>query len=300
MHKILVTGATGFVGINLCPFLTQKGFEITALSIRDNQWEQSDLNGNQAIVHLAGKAHDTSNTADDSVYFEVNRDKTIKLFDKFLESDVQTFIYFSSVKAVADTLDKPLVEKVVPSPKTPYGISKQEAETYLLSKQLPAGKQLFILRPCMIHGPGNKGNLNLLYKFVQKGIPYPLADFENKRSFLSIQNLEFIIHELLNVKGAATEIFNVADDEAISTNELVKIIGAGIDKQPKLLAIPKGLIKWMAKVGDTIKLPLNSERLKKMTESYEVDNTKIKKYLQISKLPISVSEGLKRTIQSFK
>src|SRR5690606_1547157 len=117
--------------------------------------------------------------------------------EQFLKRDAEVFIYMSSVKAAADTVDGILTEEKQPNPKTPYGQSKRKAEEYLLNATLPEGKRVYILRPCMIHGPGNKGNLNLLYKFVQKGIPYPLAAFENRRSFLSIDNLNFVILQLL-------------------------------------------------------------------------------------------------------
>ena len=152
----------------------------------------------------------------------------------------------------------------------------------------------------MIHGPGNKGTLNLLYKFVQKGIPYPLAAFENKRSFLSIDNLNFLILEMLSNKNVDSGIYNFADDEVLSTNELVKLIANTSGKKEKLWKISSKLISATAKMGDVMKLPLNSERLKKLTENYWVSNQKIKNALGIAKLPVSASEGLEKTIKSFK
>lgn len=152
----------------------------------------------------------------------------------------------------------------------------------------------------MIHGPGNKGNLNLLYKVVDKGIPWPLANFENQRSFLSIDNLNFLILEMIENKGVSSGIYNLADDKPLSTNELVKIIANSSGKKEKLWHISADLIYSLAKLGDTLKFPLNSERLKKLTESYVVSNQKIKTALKIEKLPLSAEEGLKKTIRSFK
>ncbi|MGD4786433.1 NAD-dependent epimerase/dehydratase family protein, partial [Xanthomonas citri pv. citri] len=120
-----------------------------------------------AIIHLAGKAHDTKNTSEESDYYQINTELTKVLFDKFLQSDIKDFIFFSSVKAAADTVEGVLTEEVEPNPKTPYGDSKIKAEQYLLSQELPSGKRVIIIRPCMIHGKGNKGNLNLLYKVVR-------------------------------------------------------------------------------------------------------------------------------------
>ncbi|MGE8421939.1 MAG: NAD-dependent epimerase/dehydratase family protein, partial [Sphingobacterium siyangense] len=173
LNLVTITGSSGFVGQNLAKYLSDKGDRISKLSLRNQNWKNNlDLKSN-AIVHLAGKAHDTSNTSAEDEYFKINRDLTIDLYDIFIKSEVKDFFYFSSVKAVADKVDGILEEDVVGNPFTAYGKSKLEAEQYLLSQSLPAGKRLFIIRPCMIHGPGNKGNLNLLYKVVKKGIPWP-------------------------------------------------------------------------------------------------------------------------------
>ena len=295
--NIIITGATGFVGKNLSKFLKEKGHHISPLSLR-KAWEL-DQNA-EAIIHLAGKAHDTKNTSAEKEYFEINTELTKKLFEEFQKTPAQDFIYFSSVKATADTVEGFLDENHKSNPQTPYGKSKLEAEEFLLSQKLPENKRLFIIRPCMIHGPGNKGNLNLLYKFVQKGIPYPLAAFENKRSFLSIDNLNFLILEMLSNKNVGSGIYNFADDEVLSTNELVKLIANTSGKKEKLWKVSSKLISATAKMGDVMKLPLNSERLKKLTENYWVSNQKIKNALGIDQLPVSASEGLEKTIKSFK
>ena len=295
--KIIITGAAGFVGSNLSKYLEEKGNVVGKLSLRNPDWI---LNKNaDVIIHLAGKAHDTSNTSADDEYFKINRDLTIQLFDEFLNSEIRDFIYFSSVKATADTIEGILDENHPSDPKTPYGKSKLEAENYLLAQELPENKRLFIIRPCMIHGPGNKGNLNLLYKVVEKGIPWPLADFDNQRSFLSIDNLNFLIERIVSEKSIKSGIYNFSDDQALSTNDLVKIIANTSGKKERLLKIPKNLISFVAKTGDRLKLPLNSERLKKLTENYIVSNQKIKKELHLDSLPVSAENGMKKTIESF-
>lgn len=295
--NICLTGASGFVGQNLSHHLSNFSFEINSISLRNSDWK--DNFRGDAIIHLAGKAHDTKNTSEASEYFKVNTDLTKELFDAFLVSDIRDFIYFSSVKAAADNVLDVLYEDMPASPKTPYGQSKLKAEEYILQKKVPNGKRVFIIRPCMIHGPGNKGNLNLLYQLVSKGLPWPLGSFENRRSFLSIENLCFVIKELLENTSISSGVYQVADDEALSTNQLMLLLGKSLGKRTKIWKINASFIRFIASIGDKIYLPLNSERLQKLTENYVVSNEKIVNALG-KQLPVTASDGLMRTFESFK
>jgi nucleoside-diphosphate-sugar epimerase len=151
----------------------------------------------------------------------------------------------------------------------------------------------------MIHGPGNRGNLNLLYQLVSKGFPWPLGAFQNQRSFCSIDNVCYVIQQILEREDIPSGIYNLADDESLSTNELIRIIAVTIDKKPKILTVSKKIIYAIARLGDILKLPLNTERLDKLTENFMVSNLKIKTALGIEKLPISAKSGLVKTIESF-
>ena len=294
--KITITGSKGFVGANLHGYL--KSFhELHSISVRYQPNQNFDLT-TDSIIHLAGKAHDLKKISQPQEYYEANFELTKQVFDSFLLSDASVFIFMSSVKASADEVKDILTEENSPNPKTHYGISKFQAESYILNQQLPEGKRVYILRPCMIHGPGNQGNLNLLYTIVKKGFPWPLAAFENQRSFLSIDNLCFVIQELLNRNDIPSGIYNVADDKPLSTNELIGLISKSQNKLQKTLAIPKKLIFLLAKIGDVLHLPLNSERLQKLTDSYLVSNDKIVKAIE-KPFPISAEEGFKKTFQSF-
>lgn len=255
------------------------------------------------ILHLAGKAHDTRNTSQAQEYFEINVGLTRQLFDYFLQSEASKFIYFSSVKAAADTVEGDwLTEEVVPKPKGPYGESKIKAEEYILSNQAEyeaKGKHVYIIRPCMIHGPGNKGNLNLLYNLVRKGIPWPLGAFDNKRSFCSVDNIVFVVEQLIQRNDIPAGIYNVADDETLSTNEIIRLINQSANKQPRIWKLPKGLINAIAEVGTALHLPLTKERLNKLTENYIISNTKIKKALGTERMPVSAHDGMIKTFKSF-
>ncbi|MBP0612979.1 NAD-dependent epimerase/dehydratase family protein [Chryseobacterium sp. cx-311] len=295
---ITITGATGFVGSNLSVFLNEKDATVLPLSLRNSEWPELLDRNSQVLIHLAGKAHDTANVACDDDYYKINTELTKILFNEFLESDIRDFFYFSSVKAAADTVTGILDEKQRPDPQTAYGKSKRLAEEYLLSQQLPAGKRLFIVRPCMIHGPGNKGNLNLLYKVVSRSIPWPLAAYENSRSFLSIDNLNFLLWQMMQ-KEVPSGVYHFADDQPVATNKLVKLIGEATGKPVKLWNIPQKLISFAAQSGDFLALPLTTERLKKLTESYVVSNAKIKKVLGIENLPVAAEDGLLKTLKSF-
>lgn len=315
--RILITGVHGFVGNNLVDALSKDhiiyGLDIVSPAKEGVRYTFSwDCLGRRgeipevdAIIHLAGKAHDTKNQATAEVYFKVNRDLTIKIFDYFCShQNIKKFIFFSTAKAAADKVDGVLTEDVVPSPVGPYGESKIEAESYILncmnSRPLEfKGKGVYIFRPCMIHGPGNKGNLNLLYNVVKKGIPWPLGAFENRRTFTSIDNICYAVGGVL-VGDIPSGIYNMGDDEALSTNELIEVICEAMGKKAHIWKISKGFMNKCARVGDTFHLPLNTERMRKLTENYVSSNQKIKNALGIDHFPTDARSGLRKTIESFE
>ena len=308
--KILITGVHGFVGSNLVEYLKAEN-EIYGLDIVSPEkagvvmtfsWDDLDAGvvpAIDAIIHLAGKAHDTKNKSAADVYFKVNTGLTQKIFDYFMASGTSKFVFFSTAKAAADRVEGVLTEDVAPTPVGPYGESKIKAEEYILGKELPAGKQVYIFRPCMIHGPGNKGNLNLLYSVVRKGIPWPLGAFENRRTFTSIENICFAVEGVLT-KDVPSGIYNMGDDEALSTNELIEEICKSLGKKAHIWRLPKGLMTGIAKVGGWLHLPLNPDRLQKLTENYVSSNEKIKAALGVEKMPVDAREGLQRTLGSFR
>lgn len=309
--KILITGVHGFVGSNLVSYLAHNytiyGLDIIAPEKESvqktyswNDLDEGKIPDVDAIVHLAGKAHDTKNQAAADVYFKVNTGVTQKIYDYFLaHPSIKKFIFFSTAKAAADRVEGVLTEDVVPAPVGPYGESKIKAEEYILANMPSAEKQVYIFRPCMIHGPGNKGNLNLLYNVVRKGIPWPLGAFENRRTFTSVENICFAVEGVLT-KDVPSGIYNMGDDEALSTNELIEEICKSLGKKAHIWKLPKGLVTGCAKVGGWLHLPLNPDRLQKLTENYVSSNAKIKKALGVERMPVDAREGLRVTLESFK
>lgn len=369
---ILITGAFGFVGTNLSAYLAAKGHELWALDVADISRQDAEAQRGaysrffswedlaeipwrdvDAVIHLAGKAHDTQNASDPKSYFEVNVGLTKQMLESAIGSwqsasgkgdgsrqdaktqrgeinnvpafhdsntPVKKFLLFSSVKAVADRVEGVLTEEAVPNPQTPYGRSKLEAEREVLKCESSEVRELgatanraneddfrtlellnfrtYILRPCMIHGPGNKGNLNLLYGVVRKGVPWPLGAFENRRSMASIDNVCAVVEGLL-AGDAPSGVYQVADDEPLSTNELIQLIAASVGRKARLWKVPVRWVQKMARMGDSLHLPLNSERLKKLTESYVVSNEKVKRALGWKIMPLSAREGMRKTLESF-
>lgn len=297
MGKILISGFSGFVGQNLISYLEALNFQTENINLR----EPIDIKTNDNIetfVHLAGKAHDLKNVSNENEYFQINFELTKKYFEKFLHSNATTFIFLSSVKAAADSVDAFLTEDHKPQPETAYGRSKLAAENHLITYTKSTKKRIIILRPCMIHGPGNKGNLNLLYSVISKGIPWPLGAFENRRSFCSIENLCFTICEFISNKNLPIGIYNVSDDDTISTNELVRMISTVNNKDVKILNINKKFIYWLAKIGTNFSFPFNSDRLQKLTETYCVSNEKLVKALN-KQLPVDAITGMLKSLRSF-
>jgi nucleoside-diphosphate-sugar epimerase len=304
MGKILITGASGFVGSNLISYLKNKNLNIISFSREFGMmYEKIDSNyiddeNIDVVIHLAGKAHDLNNISNELDYFKVNTDLTIFIFNSFLKSNAKVFLYFSSVKAVKDHFDQTLTEDINPTPSSAYGKSKLAAEKYISLNSTYVNKRVYILRPCMIHGAGNKGNLNLLYNLISKNLPWPLGAFNNYRSFCCIDNLCFIVNELITRKDIPAGIYNISDDDSISTNDIVYLISKTQQRKALIFSVNKRLIKLIAKIGDYFKLPLNTDRLTKLTESFVVSNSKIKEAIG-KNLPFSINEGLLKTFHSF-
>ncbi len=311
--KILITGVHGYVGSYLVEALkddhviygldifSQKndGIENTFHWIALDELEGMELG---AIIHLDNYSHNSKSKDAPYVPLDERADYTRKIFDYFLAFDAKKFIFMSSTKAVADKgVDEKLKEDAVPAPGDSFGMSKLASENYILSKQAEweaRGKEVYILRPCVVHGPGSKGSLNIVYNVARRGLPWPVGNFRNEHSFTYIDNLCMVVKSLIS-QPIASGIYHVADDETVSVVELIKIICSGAGRKARIWHFKKETMETLAKIGDVFHLPLNTRRLLKLTQNFVVDNAKIKSALCIEHMPVRAKEGLERTVKSF-
>src|SRR5690606_778415 len=169
----IILGCSGFIGQNILQALPDS----LGISLRDKDWESKlFISKGDNIINLVGKAHDHGVKATEQDYHYANIELVKQIFQAFISSNAILLIHISSLAALEEFgSNNHLTESEKCNPISWYGKSKREAEEWLLAQRLPENKKLIILRPPMVHGLGDKGNLGLLYKLISKGIPYPLA-----------------------------------------------------------------------------------------------------------------------------
>lgn len=298
IDKITLFGSSGFLGTHLKDNLDG---EVISVNFREHNWRNSISKHSSVFINCIGKAHDHKGTASDADYFAANLDVVKELYQQFVASNAELFIHISSIAAVEETERSEIItENSDCQPVSHYGVSKRAGEKFLLDQIVPNGKKIIILRPTMIHGERDKGNLKMLYALIAKGIPYPLGSYNNSRTFASIDNVIYIINQIIRKNDIVPSgIYNICDDASLSTRKIIEIIGRVRGIKPLILSVPKKMINLLGKIGDSMSLPINSKRLEKMTSNLVVSNAKIKQALGIDRLPISAEDGMEKSIQSF-
>ena len=311
--KILVTGATGFIGTQLSETLANSGHQVrdTARSVAPNcstthelitcDLESADnldhlTTGCDAIVHLAGRAHVMSDNpaTSESLYVSANVDVTRKLAQSAARTGVKRMILLSSVKVNGEstTINTPFTAQDIPNPQDPYGRSKTQAEQALWDVASSFGLEGIVIRPPLVYGPGVRANFASLIGIVNRGIPLPLGSIQNKRSFISIDNLINCITTALQSSNAAGQTFLVSDGNDLSTPELIRSIASALHKSPMLIPFPPALLKLAATTAG------KRSAYDRLCGSLTVDIASTKQNLSWTP-PFTVQDSLQRTVDAF-
>lgn len=311
MKMILVTGAGGFVGTAVVAELTRRGMSYRAVTRAPREgffcigdidprtdWTAA-LDGVDAIIHLASRAHVMNETvADPAAHLRsVNVDSTMNLASQAIKAGVKRFVFISSIKVngEATKLGRPFTAEDPPCPQNPYAQSKHDAEQglFALAKESGSDFEVTVIRPPLVYGPGVKANFATMMDWVNRGIPLPLGSVNNKRSFVFVGNLaDLIILSAIHSK-AAGQVFLVSDGEDISTTELFKKMALALGRPSWMMPLPTPLLNLgAAMIGQRA---ITS----RLTDSLQVDVTKTRELLGWEPRK-SVSEGLRQTARSFQ
>lgn len=312
MKKILITGATGFVGKAFLARVLKDSELMPVIAVRNKQadydnieqfivtdlaqsvdWGEA-LTNTEVVVHIAGRAHVLKETAIDPIqaFRAINVEATIELAKQALEMGAKRFIFISSIGVNGNYNNEPFTENDTPSPEGYYALSKYEAEQALLSLTKNTSMELVIIRPPLVYGEGVKANFYSLLKWAYRGIPLPLGLVKNKRSFVALDNLVDLILTCTRHPQAANQLFLVADDEDLSTPDLLKRSANYMGKSVTLLPVPVCLLQLMATaVG-------KRNMARQLCNSLQVDISKAKTLLNWSPI-ITVDDALQKTVATF-
>ncbi|QDP72355.1 SDR family oxidoreductase [Legionella israelensis] len=313
-YKILITGATGFIGRRLVSQLKMQKKYFISIAIRQKKQDffssevekhfiddietttdwSSILQNCDVIIHTAARVHIMNESEKDplSEFRRVNKDGTLQLAKQAAANGVKRFIFISSIKVNGEETAINEIYKADDSvyPADPYAVSKYEAEQELLKLSAETGLEVVIIRPPLVYGPGVKGNFYYMLQWLKRGIPLPLGAIRNKRSLVYLDNLIDLIACCIEHPKATNQIFLVSDGEDLSTTELLKKISYSLGKTPRLLPIPSGLLKVAAILFGKKNLA------QRLCGSLQVDISKTQTLLGWQPV-VKTSEALKKTIR---
>ncbi|MDH5356882.1 MAG: SDR family oxidoreductase [Gammaproteobacteria bacterium] len=333
MTKVLLTGATGFVGSSLANILVEKSMGVKALvrrfdtklasgikqvSVGDfnqlrNIYIRADIGnsdslsiknqihctmeGIDVVIHTAARVHIMKDKSVDPLteFRKLNRDVTLALAQISVEAGVERFVFLSSIKVNGESTipGKPFTADDQPNPTDPYGLSKWETEVGLQQLAKDTGMEVVIIRPPLVYGPGVKANFRSMMRWVSLGVPLPLGAINNQRSLVALDNLVDLIVTCIEHPAAANQTFMAGDGEALSTTELLQRIGRALGKPAQLIPVPASLLIFIASL-------LGKKAVaRRLCGSLQVDISKTRELLGWEP-PVSVDEGLRRTAEEFK
>jgi nucleoside-diphosphate-sugar epimerase len=322
LKSVLITGATGFIANHLIPLLIKQDWLIkTVIRSESHQlparvnpvnvgsidgttdW-RNILQGINTVIHLAARAHILQEQAfnPEAEFFKVNTEGTANLVKQSIEAGVKHFVLISSIGAMASMSNQPLTENSPCQPDTPYGRSKLQAEQALINLASQSSMTWTILRPTLVYGSGNPGNMERLIKLINRGLALPFGLVNNRRSFVYVGNLVDAIATTLTHPKATNQIFLVSDGQDLSTPELIRKIAYHMRRPCNLLPVPPSLLKLVGYLGDTIQnlsqkpISLNTSTIDRLLGSLFIDSSHIQTTLNWQP-PFSIDQGLEQTLR---
>jgi nucleoside-diphosphate-sugar epimerase len=307
-RRILVTGATGFVGRALCERLTQRGVCVRAATRTpasavhsaaevcvvgeigaQTDWQRA-LSGVDCVLHLAARAHVMSSVAAaDELYQEVNARGTARLAAAAAAAGITRFMYLSSVKVNGEGgADVSYSASDEPRPQDPYGRSKWQGEQELRRAAAHSAMEFVIVRAPLVYGAGVRANFLRLMRWVDRGTPLPFGAIHNRRSLISVWNLADALQFLVEHPAAGENVWMVADDADVSTPELIQALGRALQCQPRLFNVPPAILSLLARLSG------RSAELQRLCGSLRVDSRPIREQLRWQ-APLTLAAGLERT-----
>jgi nucleoside-diphosphate-sugar epimerase len=322
VKRVLVTGATGFIGQHLCGLLLDRGYTVRgtfrqrrSVGRSDMEWVRVDdvgpttdwaaaLEGVDGIVHLAAMAHRTDGSASPADYMRTNVEGTRRLAEVAASSDARRLVFVSSIGAVRSFADEPLRENQPCQPDSDYGRSKRGAEGAIAEVLQGARLDWCVLRPVLVYGPGNPANMARLLRLVASGVPLPLASIRNRRSLLFVTNLTDVIERCLTHAAASRKTFHVADAETFSTPDLLRTLARHAGRRARLVPCPVAVLRQLARLGDFAEsirgrpVPIHSYAVERLTGSLVVEIDALRELLDW-RPPFTAEEGLAATVNAF-
>jgi nucleoside-diphosphate-sugar epimerase len=311
--KVLVTGASGFIGARTCLVLTARGHHVRAAVRRtlptvaspgiehcligdihaNTDWRQA-VHGVDAVLHLAGRAHVLQKQAAAAIeaFRQVNVHGTLGLHQAAQSAGVRRFVHVSSIAVLGQSTEgEPWNDTSAPNPVNAYGRSKWEAEQALASS--PGSMQVVSIRPPMVYGPACPGNLHRLLRLVRSGVPLPLASAGGRRDMIGLDNLVDILALCLASPAVAGQTYVVCDGQPVSTSELIRVLSEKMGRTPRLLPVPERLLAGAAGLLG------RADDVQRLFKPLRIDDGRFRQHTGWSPAT-SLDRGLEQTVRWFE